>query len=139
MDLAEGFNIFQTIGPNYLGGLITNEARMAIHWVHRLWALVVVAVVTLLALRLLRIQPLLGGVLFAVLATQVALGILNVVWVLPLINATAHNTVGALLLLGVPALLASLDMTIPPYAAILLGFPVASGALLAIIVDQSMT
>jgi hypothetical protein len=30
-------------------------------------------------------------------------------------------------------------MTIPPYAAILLGFPVASGALLAIIVDQSMT
>jgi cytochrome c oxidase assembly protein subunit 15 len=63
--------------------------------------LVVVAVVTLLALRLLRIQPLLGGVLFAVLATQVALGILNVVWVLPLINATAHNTVGALLLLCV--------------------------------------
>lgn len=101
MDLAEGFNIFQTIGPNYLGGLITNEARMAIHWVHRLWALVVVAVVTLLALRLLRIQPLLGGVLFAVLVTQVALGILNVVWVLPLINATAHNTVGALLLLCV--------------------------------------
>lgn len=47
--------------------------------------------------------------------------------------------VGSLLLLGVPALLASLDMTIPPYAAILLGFPVASGALLAIIVDQSTT
>jgi xanthine/uracil permease len=47
--------------------------------------------------------------------------------------------VGSLLLLGVPALLASLNMTIPPYAAILLGFPVASGALLAIIVDQSMT
>ena len=46
---------------------------------------------------------------------------------------------GALLLLGVPAVLTSLSLTIPPYAAILLGFPVASGALLAIIVDQSMT
>ena len=46
--------------------------------------------------------------------------------------------VGALLLLGVPDLLASLDITIPPYAAILLGFPVASGALLAVIVDRSM-
>jgi cytochrome c oxidase assembly protein subunit 15 len=38
-------------------------------------------------------------VLLAVLVTQITLGIVNVVWVLPLLNATAHNTVGALLLL----------------------------------------
>jgi cytochrome c oxidase assembly protein subunit 15 len=36
-----------------------------------------------------------------VLATQIGLGILNVVWALPLINATLHNVVGALLLLTV--------------------------------------
>jgi cytochrome c oxidase assembly protein subunit 15 len=37
-----------------------------------------------------------GGLLLL----QIALGILNVVWVLPLLNATAHNAVGALLLLS---------------------------------------
>ena len=40
-----------------------------------------------------------GYALLAVLVTQITLGILNVVWVLPLLNATAHNTFGALLLL----------------------------------------
>ena len=35
----------------------------------------------------------------AALLTQITLGILNVVWVFALLNATAHNTVGALLLL----------------------------------------
>ena len=40
-----------------------------------------------------------GYALLAALLTQITLGILNVVWVLPLLNATAHNTVGALLLL----------------------------------------
>ena len=47
-------------------------------------------------------------------------------------------SVGALLLLGVPALLAALGTIVPPYAAILLGFPVASGALIAILLDQSL-
>ena len=47
-------------------------------------------------------------------------------------------SVGALLLLGVPALLAALGTIVPPYAAILLGFPVASGALIAILMDQSL-
>ena len=36
-----------------------------------------------------------------VLITQIGLGILNVVWALPLVNATLHNVVGALLLLTV--------------------------------------
>ena len=43
--------------------------------------------------------PVIGYALLAALLTQITLGILNVVWVLPLLNATAHNTVGALLLL----------------------------------------
>lgn len=101
IDFAQGFNLFQDIGPNYLGGLMDNSARMAIHWVHRLGALVVLVAVGALATRLIAKGSILGYIMAAVLAIQISLGILNVVWVLPLLNATAHNTVGALLLLCV--------------------------------------
>ena len=99
IDLQQGFNIFQSVGPNYLGGLMTNEARMAIHWVHRIGAIVVLLVVGGLVIQTVKQAAVIGYVLLAVLVTQITLGILNVVWVLPLLNATAHNTVGALLLL----------------------------------------
>jgi cytochrome c oxidase assembly protein subunit 15 len=99
IDLQQGFNIFQSVGPNYLGGLMTNEARMAIHWVHRIGAIVVLLVVGGLVMQTVKQAAVIGYVLLAVLVTQITLGILNVVWVLPLLNATAHNTVGALLLL----------------------------------------
>ena len=45
MDLQQGFNIFQSVGPNYLGGIMTSEARTAIHWVHRIGAIIVLFVV----------------------------------------------------------------------------------------------
>ena len=99
IDLQQGFNIFQSVGPNYLGGLMTNEARMAIHWVHRIGAIVVLLVVGGLVIQTVKQAAVIGYVLLAVLVTQITLGILNVVWVLPLLNATAHNTVGELLLL----------------------------------------
>ena len=99
IDLQQGFNIFQSVGPNYLGGLMTNEARMAIHWVHRIGAIVVLLVVGGLVIQTVKQAAVIGYALLAVLVTQITLGILNVVWVLPLLNATAHNTVGALLLL----------------------------------------
>ena len=99
MDLQQGFNIFQSVGPNYLGGLMTNEARMAIHWVHRIGAIVVLLVVGGLVFQTVKQVTVVGYALLAALVTQITLGILNVVWVLPLLNATAHNTVGALLLL----------------------------------------
>lgn len=99
MDLQQGFNIFQSVGPNYLGGLMTNEARMAIHWVHRIGAIVVLLVVGGLVFQTVKQVAVVGYALLAALVTQITLGIFNVVWVLPLLNATAHNTVGALLLL----------------------------------------
>jgi cytochrome c oxidase assembly protein subunit 15 len=99
MDLQQGFNVFQSVGPNYLGGLMTSEARMAIHWVHRIGALVVFVVVGGLVVQMVRQVAIVGYALLAALVIQITLGILNVVWVLPLLNATAHNTVGALLLL----------------------------------------
>ena len=99
MDFEQGFNVFQSVGPNYLGGIMTSEARTAIHWVHRIGAIVVLFVVGALIVQVIRQTAIVGYALMAALVTQITLGILNVVWVLPLLNATAHNTVGALLLL----------------------------------------
>lgn len=103
-DYRHGFNILQEVGPNYLGGVMYSEGRVAIHFSHRLGAILVALVLGTLAWRLWRtpeawqLRPL-GLTLAAVLALQVALGIANVVFSLPLLVATAHNAVGALLLL----------------------------------------
>ncbi len=102
-DFAQGFNIFQHVGPNYLGGLLDNHARTAIHLSHRVGAVVVSIVLVGLSVALLRTRyapaQRWAGVLFGVLALQVALGVSNVWWALPLPVAVAHNAVGAMLLL----------------------------------------
>lgn len=103
MDLQQGFNVFQHIGPNYLGGQLESDARTAIHYVHRLGAVVTTLVVLALSTALWRTAVVLAKrmamVLVAVLLLQVALGISNVIFALPLMVAVAHNAVGALLLL----------------------------------------
>ena len=40
-NFEEGFNLFQSIGPNYLYGQMSNEARVAIHLTHRIGAIIV--------------------------------------------------------------------------------------------------
>lgn len=101
MDFATGFDFAQTIGPNYLGGVLSSDARVAIHFAHRVGAVAVLAVVGLLVWRLGN-RPL-GWVLGAVLAAQLALGIANVVFALPLAVAVLHNAGGAALALALVA------------------------------------
>ncbi|MAZ86297.1 MAG: cytochrome B, partial [Cellvibrionaceae bacterium] len=102
-DFAQGFNITQSVGPNYLGGLMDNDARTAIHLSHRLGALVVCVISLLLAALLwrtgTRAKKSLALVLVAVLVLQVVLGITNILAALPLAVAVIHNGVGAVLLL----------------------------------------
>ena len=100
MDLAQGFNLLQSVGPNYLGGLMDNDARIAIHWMHRVGAVLVLLVVASLAWRIRLQNKLVSNVVLVILATQLTLGVLNIVWVLPLWVATLHNAGGALLLLS---------------------------------------
>lgn len=100
MDLARGFDVGQHVGPNYLGGQLESDARVAIQFVHRLGALAVLLVVGALAWRLHRAGSTLALPVAVLLALQLTLGILNVVLVLPLGVATAHNAGGALLLLA---------------------------------------
>lgn len=103
MNMARGFDVFQTIGPNYLGGQLENDARVAIHFVHRLGALVVTAWLLLLGVLCLRIPHgrlrATTGVVLAALALQLALGIANVLAQVPLWLAVAHNAGAGLLLL----------------------------------------
>ena len=97
MDFGKGFNVLQEIGPNYLGGALSSEARIAIQMTHRLGAFVVLFAVGWLARR---IGGRLGWTLGGVLAAQFALGIANVLLELPLAVATLHNAGGAILLLA---------------------------------------
>lgn len=103
LDFAKAFNIFQSIGPNYQGGLLDIDARMTIQWVHRLWALVVwffwfvISICVLKSFNFTHVKKIIF-VLQALLLIQILLGVINVVYSLPLMSAVLHNGIGALIL-----------------------------------------
>lgn len=104
MNLAEGFNVLQSIGPNYLGGTMDNDARVAIHFSHRIGAIVASLFILIVVIRLFFASSMMAArrlsvVLLAVLLVQIGLGISNVVLHFPVAVAVAHNACGALLLL----------------------------------------
>ena len=100
-NFKEGFNLFQSIGPNYLYGQMSNEARVAIHLTHRVGAIVVFFYSLFLAAKLWSSETKQIVISFlAILFVQVFLGINNVLSSLPLWNAVAHNIVGVLLVLS---------------------------------------
>ena len=103
MNFAAGFDIFQDIGPNYLGGVMDSAARTAIHFSHRVGAILVTLITLILIWRLLKMDcaeiEFWAKRLLVVLLLQLGLGVSNVVFALPLVVAVAHNAVGALLLL----------------------------------------
>ena len=103
MDVTTGFNVMQDIGPNYLGGQLDNHARTAIHFFHRVGAVTVLLTLIAFSVALLRLRSAQIKqwvvLLLLVLALQIALGISNIIFALPLTVAVAHNAVGALLLL----------------------------------------
>ena len=99
-DFKEAFNLFQTIGPNYLFGQMSNEARVAIHITHRIGAIVVFLYSLFLIFKLKSKETLpVIGAFGAILFLQVFLGINNVLSHLPLWNAVAHNIFGVMLFL----------------------------------------
>ena len=99
-NFKEAFNLFQTIGPNYLFGQMSNEARVAIHITHRIGAIVVFLYSLFLIFKLKSKETLpVLGVFSAILFLQVFLGINNVLSHLPLWNAVAHNIFGVMLFL----------------------------------------
>ncbi len=109
MDFANGFNLFQEIGPNYLGGQMDGEARVAIHMSHRIGAIVVALYLGFLLNKLYKNAGgnnlrFLSHVILALLLIQISLGLSNIFWMLPLWVAIAHNACGAFLLLSMVTL-----------------------------------
>lgn len=114
MDFSGGFDITQEIGPNYLGGQMDSTARTAIHFTHRVGALLTMLVLVMLSVRTFQygrqlidthrasLQKIVATILL-ILLIQLSLGLSNIIWHLPLPVAVAHNLVGALLLLSLVA------------------------------------
>ena len=99
VDFKMGFNFLQSIGPDYLGGQLDHEARLAIHIVHRFGAYFVTAYFLFLTFILAKERQFgFAKILISLLFLQLILGVSNIIYSLPLYVAIAHN-LGALLLL----------------------------------------
>lgn len=103
MDFRHGFQLVRELGMTAAGQHLGYDALTAIHWTHRIGAVVTCMVVGLFAIKLMASPGLsrAGVVLLAVLTLQVALGISNVLFGLPLLVAAAHNAGAAILLMTV--------------------------------------
>lgn len=101
MDLNHAFQLMRDLGMTAQGALLPGEALTAIHWMHRVGALMTLLIVGLLVIKMLRVAALARAALLIafVLALQLSLGIANVLLSLPLPVAVAHNAVAAMLLL----------------------------------------
>lgn len=107
MDFTHAFNLLSPIGINYSGGVLSDAARQTIQMTHRIGALVVSSYLIFLVWYLLtqtaEFIALRRAVCFMLLALflQIALGISNILFQLPLAVAVLHNMVAALLLCSV--------------------------------------
>ncbi|MFN3712652.1 MAG: COX15/CtaA family protein [Alcanivoracaceae bacterium] len=91
--------------PDYEFGVLENDARTTIHVMHRFGALAVLLVVGALVLRILRsarchFHRNFGLIIGALLLWQIALGLGNVIFKVPLAMAVAHNFFAVVLLIS---------------------------------------
>lgn len=98
-DYANAFHVVRELGMTAEGEPLTLAALTAIHWAHRLGAVLATVALLALAWRLAHRHDTqaAGVVLFAALSLQVGLGIANVLLSLPLPLAVAHNAGAAAL------------------------------------------
>jgi cytochrome c oxidase assembly protein subunit 15 len=106
MDFEHGFTLWRELGKTAAGHYLQFSALVAIHWVHRNFALVVTVVLGLAAWRAWR-QPALrstGKGIALVLLAQLFTGVATVFFDFPLAIAVLHNAGAALLVLLVTML-----------------------------------
>lgn len=114
MDAAHGFTLLRELGQGRDGGALPFEAMVAIHMAHRLFALVLTALLGALAWRLWSggrrqgdaVPQRFGLALAALLVAQLASGLSNVVLGWPLVAALGHSAGAAGLVLVLALLLA---------------------------------
>jgi cytochrome c oxidase assembly protein subunit 15 len=108
-DFGEAFVLWRGLGINYEGGVLDHPARVAIHFTHRLGAVVATLALLFAAImtwrtRLESNSRYAAAAALAALALQLCIGISMVMKGFPLWLATAHNAGAALLLLATLAL-----------------------------------
>jgi heme a synthase len=113
MDFRNAFVLWRGLGLDYEGGVLANPARVAIHFTHRLGALVAGSV--LISLGILagtiaqnRRLKMAGRLLVFAVALQISLGMATVHWGIPLPLATLHNAGAAFLVICLVTLLRAL-------------------------------
>ena len=101
MDFQHGFTLWRDLGKTAGGEYLPFAALTAIHWVHRVFAFAVIALVAWVALNALKIDGLRKTArwLLAMIAFQFATGVLTVFLDFPLALAVIHNGGAALLAL----------------------------------------
>ncbi|MFO1505340.1 MAG: COX15/CtaA family protein [Steroidobacteraceae bacterium] len=108
-DFKDAFVLWRGLGVNYEGGVLQQQARVAIHFTHRLGALIATLALVFAGIAALRARHEINtrwaaaAVLIA-LALQLIIGISMVLRGFPLWLATAHNAGAAVLLLSTLAL-----------------------------------
>ncbi len=106
MDYDDAFVLWRGLDINSPGGVLEHPARVAIHFTHRLGAIVATLAVLLAAVLALRAAPTAlvrnaGWWAVGALGLQLAIGILMVLQAFPLLLATGHNAGAAVLLLAI--------------------------------------
>jgi cytochrome c oxidase assembly protein subunit 15 len=104
MDFGNAFHVVRELGQTPEGGLLSLEALTAIHWSHRIFALVAAAAIGWAAYRAFRASRALAMLVAALLALQLSLGVANVLVSRPLELAAAHNAGAAALLIALVVL-----------------------------------
>lgn len=100
LNFADAFHVLRPLGMTAKGELLSMDSLRAIHWLHRVGALIVTIVLLGFAWQLWRAKLRADSIaVVAVLSLQVFIGIGNVIWSLPLPLAAAHNAGAAALLL----------------------------------------
>lgn len=113
MDFASAFHMVRDLGMTADGGQMSLSALTAIHWSHRLGALLTLLYLGALAASTIRHHRLAewGWLLASALLLQASIGIGNVLFGLPLPLAVAHNAGAALLLISLVLLNSKLTRT----------------------------
>jgi heme a synthase len=113
-DFSHAFVLWRGLWIDYDGGILSNSARVAIHFAHRLGALTVTVTFVATALFVISRRSLAAArtrayLLLAALGLQLAIGISMVLRAFPLWLTTAHTAGAALLLMAILALTARLQ------------------------------
>ena len=121
MDYRNAFVLWRGLGLDYEGGVLENHARVAIHFTHRLGALVAGSILIGLGIaaatsakRAVNRGPanrrlaLAGGLLVLAVLLQISIGVATVHWGIPLALATFHNAGAAFLVVSMVCLLRAL-------------------------------